>query len=53
MHLQAVIEILHQYNNLKGFVYFLESTNKVPRQGTDSVPFRLQLSDEDIEKIMS
>lgn len=52
MHLQGVIEILHKYDNLNGFIHFIESTTKVPKRGTDSVPFRLNLSTEEIETII-
>jgi len=52
MHLQGVVEILHKYDNLEGFISFVETTNKVPKRGTDSVPFRLNLSDKDIDRIM-
>ena len=52
MHLQGVAEILHKYDNLDAFMAFVETTGKVPKRGTDSVPFRLNLSNEDIDKIM-
>ncbi|KAL7525593.1 hypothetical protein ACHAXR_001071 [Thalassiosira sp. AJA248-18] len=52
MHLQGVVEILHKYNNLENFVAFVETTKKRPKSGTDSVPFRLDLSDEDLDRIM-
>jgi hypothetical protein len=52
MHLQGVIEILQKYNNLDSFVNFLLTTDKTPRVGTDSLPFRLQLSDEQLNKIL-
>ena len=50
MHLQGVIEVLHKYDNLEAFLAFIQSTNKKPMAGTESVPFRLQLSDEDLNK---
>eukprot|EP00581_Thalassiosira_minuscula_P011746 CAMPEP_0183718886 /NCGR_PEP_ID=MMETSP0737-20130205/12025_1 /TAXON_ID=385413 /ORGANISM="Thalassiosira miniscula, Strain CCMP1093" /LENGTH=259 /DNA_ID=CAMNT_0025948529 /DNA_START=54 /DNA_END=833 /DNA_ORIENTATION=- len=51
MHLQGVVEILQKYDNLEEFVAFVETTDRVPKSGTDSVPFRLNLSSEDIERI--
>jgi len=53
MHLQGVIEVLYKYDNLYDFISFIETTKKVPKQGTDSVPFRLNLNDKDIENIIS
>ena len=52
MHLQGIVEILHRYDNLDGFIAFVQSTNKVPKRGTDSVPFRLDLSREEVQRIM-
>lgn len=52
MHLQGVIGILQKYNNLDSFVNFLLTTDKIPRVGTDSLPFRLLLSDEQLNKIL-
>ena len=52
MHLQGVVEILHKYDNLDSFIMFVEETDKVPKRGTDSVPFRLDLKEEDMEKIL-
>jgi len=52
MHLQGVVEVLCKYNNLEGFLAFVEGTDRVPKPGTDSVPFRLDLSEEDLEGIM-
>lgn len=52
MHLQGVIEVLHKYDNLYEFIAFVETTTRVPKRGTDSVPFRLNLSREDVDKIM-
>lgn len=53
MHLQGVVEILHKYDNLSAFIAFINETNKVPKRGTDSVPFRLNLSDEDKSRVFS
>ena len=53
MHLQGVVEILFKYNNLNSFVKFVEETDRVPKRGTDSVPFRLDLTEEEMEKILS
>ena len=52
MHLQGVVEILHKYNNLDLFIEFIMTTSKVPKTGTDSVPFRLELSEKDLETIL-
>jgi len=52
MHLQGVVEVLRQYGNLEEFVTFVQSTNKVPRAGTDSVQYRLRLDDGQLEKIL-
>jgi len=51
-HLQGVVEILQKYDNLKPFQEFIESTNKSPKPGTDSVPFRLILTDQELGKIL-
>eukprot|EP00978_Attheya_sp_CCMP212_P001806 scaffold3722_cov48-Attheya_sp.AAC.5 len=52
MHLQGIIEILNKYNQLNGFLDFIQSTTKIPKQGTDSVPFRLQLTETQIQRIL-
>lgn len=52
MHLQGVVEILHQYDNLDLFVDFVQTTNKVPKVGTDSVPFRMQLDGKQLDQIL-
>lgn len=52
MHLQGVVEILEKYNQLELFLSFIETTNKKPKAGTDSVPFRLDLSREEMETIL-
>lgn len=52
MHLQGIVEVLHKYNNLDLFINFIITTSKVPKVGTDSVPFRLELSDEDLQTIL-
>ena len=52
MHLQGVVEVLDKYNNLDLFVDFIVTTSKVPKAGTDSVPFRMELSDDDVDKIL-
>ena len=51
MHLQAIAEILHRYDNLDRWVAFVEMTNAVPKPGTQSVPLRLDLSAKDLEQI--
>lgn len=52
MHLQGVVEILHRYDNLDLFVEFVQATNKIPRVGTDSVPFRMQLDGKQLDEIL-
>ncbi len=52
MHLQGVIEILNKYDNLEYFVSYIESTEKTPKRGTDSVPVRLMLTQEQISQIL-
>jgi len=52
MHLQGVVEVLHKYDQLEGFISFVEGTRKVPKRGTDSVPFRLRLSEEGVGRIV-
>eukprot|EP00551_Chaetoceros_affinis_P007912 CAMPEP_0203675638 /NCGR_PEP_ID=MMETSP0090-20130426/21557_1 /ASSEMBLY_ACC=CAM_ASM_001088 /TAXON_ID=426623 /ORGANISM="Chaetoceros affinis, Strain CCMP159" /LENGTH=249 /DNA_ID=CAMNT_0050541915 /DNA_START=1 /DNA_END=750 /DNA_ORIENTATION=- len=52
MHLQGIVEILHKYDNLDAFVIFIETTNNTPKRGIDSVPFRMNLNQEDIDKIL-
>ena len=52
MHLQGVIEILYKYDNLDPFLHFIQTTNRIPKPGTDSVPFRLVLSPSQLERIL-
>jgi hypothetical protein len=52
MHLQGVLEVLHKYGNLELFVGFVETTNKVPKRGTDAVLFPLNLSKAEIDRIV-
>eukprot|EP00526_Cylindrotheca_closterium_P015240 CAMPEP_0113654984 /NCGR_PEP_ID=MMETSP0017_2-20120614/29448_1 /TAXON_ID=2856 /ORGANISM="Cylindrotheca closterium" /LENGTH=248 /DNA_ID=CAMNT_0000568169 /DNA_START=48 /DNA_END=795 /DNA_ORIENTATION=- /assembly_acc=CAM_ASM_000147 len=53
MHLQGVIEVLHQYDQLEGFLAMIESTNKVPKRGTESVLYQMKLSREDLKRVMN
>jgi len=53
MHLQGIVEILNKYDVLEDFVNFVIETDKRPKRGTDSVPYRLDLSRDDIDKITS
>lgn len=53
MHLQGIVEVLHKYDQLDDFVEFVETTKKIPKRGTDSVPYRLNLSKDEIDKIVS
>ena len=52
MHLQAVVEILHKYDNLDAFILWLETTKKVPKPGTESLPFRMKLDDQQLRKVL-
>lgn len=51
-HLQGVVETLEKYGNLGLFVEFVEGTRKVPKVGTDSVPYRLVLTEEERRKVL-
>ena len=51
MHLQGVVEVLREYDQLEDFVAFVDGTNKAPKAGTDSVPFRLNLDEEQTRQI--
>ena len=53
MHLQGIVEILDKYDVLEDFVNFVTETDKRPKRGTDSVPYRLDLSRDDVDKITS
>lgn len=52
MHLQGVVEVLRKYDQLQDFVAFVGETNKAPKAGTDSVPFRLNLDEEQTRQIL-
>jgi len=51
-HLQGVVETLGKYGNVQPFREFIETTNKAPKPGTDSVPFRLRLTEGELKKIL-
>lgn len=54
-HLQAVVEILQQYNQLDYVLAQIVETNKKPRAGTSplvAVPLRLDLTPEQVDKIL-
>ena len=53
MHLQGVVEILYKYDNLDPFLNFLETTTRQPKANTDSVPFLLNLSPSQLERILN
>ncbi|KAL3945904.1 MAG: hypothetical protein SGBAC_000055 [Bacillariaceae sp.] len=53
MHLQGVIEVLAQYDQLEGFMAFIETTNKTPKRGTDSVLYQMKLSREDLNRVLN
>jgi hypothetical protein len=54
MHLQAIVEILERYGQLDSVIYQIQETNKKPKMGAPikAVPIRLDLTDEQISKIM-
>lgn len=52
MHLQAVVEILYEYNNLEEFLDFVRMTQREPKPGVESVPFRLELSPRQLQKVL-
>lgn len=52
MHLQGVVEVLRTYENLARFVDYVQTTDKTPKPGTDSVPFRLHLTATQLERIL-
>ena len=52
MHLQGVVEVLRKYDQLQDFVAFVDETNKAPKAGTDSVPFRLNLDEQQTRQIL-
>ena len=55
-HLQAIVDILIKYNRLDHVLTQMEETTKKPRAGTSpliAVPFRLDLPEHDLDKILS
>ena len=52
MHLQGIIEVLRKYNQLEDWVAFVEGTTRSPKAGTDSVPYRLNLNEEQKKRIL-
>lgn len=54
MHLQAIVEILENYEQLDNVIYQIQETDKKPKMGAPikAVPIRLDLSKEAINKIM-
>jgi hypothetical protein len=54
MHLQAVVEILEKYGQLENVIEKIKVTSKKPKLGAPirAVPIRLDLAQEDINKIM-
>ncbi|CAJ1940372.1 unnamed protein product [Cylindrotheca closterium] len=53
MHLQGVIEVLHEYDQLEGFLVMIETTNKVPKRGTESVLYQMKLSREELKRVLN
>ena len=52
MHLQGIVEVLRKYEQLEDFVAFVEGTRRAPKAGTDSVPYRLNLNEEQKRRIL-
>lgn len=52
MHLQGIIEILKKYDNLDPFLLFLNTTNRIPKPGIGSVPYKLVLSPSSLKQIL-
>ena len=52
MHLQGIIEILNKYDNLDPFLLFLNTTNRIPKPGIGSVPYKLVLSPSSLKQIL-
>eukprot|EP00816_Leptocylindrus_hargravesii_P002847 CAMPEP_0196815290 /NCGR_PEP_ID=MMETSP1362-20130617/48867_1 /TAXON_ID=163516 /ORGANISM="Leptocylindrus danicus, Strain CCMP1856" /LENGTH=152 /DNA_ID=CAMNT_0042192195 /DNA_START=204 /DNA_END=662 /DNA_ORIENTATION=- len=55
-HLQAIVDILIKYDRLDYVLTQMEETTKKPRAGTNpliAVPFRLDLSEETLDKILA
>lgn len=52
MHLQGIVEVLRKYDQLEDWVAFVEGTNRSPKAGTDSVPYRLNLNEEQKKRIL-
>lgn len=54
-HLQAVVEILQEYNQLDYVLYQIAETKKKPRPGTSplvAVPLRLDLTEDQVDQIL-
>lgn len=52
MHLQAVVEILDEYDNLEAWLGFVQGTKQTPKPGVTSVPYRLDLSPSQLQKVL-
>jgi hypothetical protein len=54
-HCQAVVDILHKYDQVGNILWQIDQTNKKPRAGTSpliAVPLRLDLSPEEVNQIL-
>jgi hypothetical protein len=52
MHLQAVVEVLHKYDNLDPFIFFVKKSSRVPKPGVESVPFLMNLDRSSLKQIL-
>ena len=54
-HCQAIVDILHKYNQVGNILWQIDQTNKKPRAGTSpliAVPLRLDLTPEEVNHIL-
>lgn len=51
-HLQGVVEVLQKYDNLDPFLFFVQTTKKTPKPGVESVPYKMQLDEEQLQQIL-
>ena len=51
-HLQGVVEVLQKYDNLDPFLFFVQTTTKTPKPGVESVPYKMQLDEEQLRQIL-
>lgn len=53
MHLQAVVEVLHKYDNLDPFIFFVKKSSRVPKPGIESVPYLMNLDSYSLKEILN